>query len=129
MLQIPDVKILRVYGDRKEEAEFPIPNKRKPLKYSTDDEDQTLDERLKAVSLHHVIRGDECPFAPELRAYELKFAKDRMAGERTSDTEVDAYCKVRLHGGTAFEKLPLLPLAIPYPPSKLFYRGSQICCK
>ena len=98
MLKIPDLKIIRVYGDRKEEAEFPIPNRLKPLKSSTDDEDQThiLDEELKAVSLHHVIRGEECPFASELRQYELQFAADRKNDVVTSNTEVDKYCKVKL---------------------------------
>ena len=97
MLQIPDIKIIRVYGKRKEEAEFPIPNKRKPLRTSTDDDGQISDEGLKAVSLHHVIRGEECPFASDLRKYELKFAADRKDGVRTKDTEVEAYRKVRLH--------------------------------
>ena len=96
MLQIPDIKIIRVYSDRKEEAEFPIPNKRKPLRTSTDDDGHVSDEGLKAVSLHHVIRGEKCPFASELREYERKFAADRKDGVRTKDTEVDDYCKVRL---------------------------------
>ena len=97
MLQIPDIKIIRVYGDRKEEAEFPIPNKPEPLRTSTDDDGQISDDGLKAISLHHVIRGEMCPFASKLRNYELKFAADRKAGVRTKDTEVEAYCEVRLH--------------------------------
>ena len=97
MLRIPDIKILRVYGDRKEEAEFPIPNKRKPLKMSTDDEFQIKDEGLKAVSLHHVIRGEGCPYASDLRSYERKFEEDRKKRVRTKDSEVDNYRIVRSH--------------------------------
>ena len=97
MLKIPELKIIRVYGDRKEQADFPIPNKRQPLKYAADEGDQisTDDAELKAVSLHHIIRSDQCPFAGELREYERKFEADRKEGLRTSDKEVKEYRKVR----------------------------------
>ena len=96
MLEIPELKIIRVYGDRKEEAEFPTPNRLKPLKQSTDDEDQTktLNQELRKVSLHHVIRGGTCPFASEIREYDLKFAADRKSRVRSSDTEVTKYKEV-----------------------------------
>ena len=96
MLEIPDLKIIRVYGDRKEEAEFPTPNRLKPLKHSTDDEDQTktLNQELRKVSLRHVIRGGTCPFASEIREYDLKFAADRKSRVRSSDTEVTKYKEV-----------------------------------
>ena len=98
MLKIPDLKIIRVYGDRREQAEFPIPNKRQPLKNSTDDNNQILneDDELKAVSLHHVIRRNPCPFAAELREYERKFDDDRKNDRRTSDKEVHDYREVRI---------------------------------
>ena len=92
MLQIPELKIIRVYGDLREQAEFPIPNKRKHLRSSTDDED----EELKAVSLHHVIRRDPCPFASQLQEYENSFKADREKGVRTSEKEVEDYRKVRI---------------------------------
>ena len=98
MLKIPGLKIIRVYGDRREQAEFPIPNKRQPLKNSTDDETQILNEdnELKAVSLHHVIRRSPCPFAAELREYEDKFDADRKNKIRTSNKEVKEYREVRI---------------------------------
>ena len=98
MLKIPGLKIIRVYGDRREQAEFPIPNKRQPLKQSTDDETQILNEdnELKAVSLHHVIRKFPCPFSAELGKYERKFDEDRRKHLRTSDIEVEEYCEVRM---------------------------------
>ena len=96
MLEIPELKIIRVYGDRKEEAEFPTPNRLKPLKHSTDDEDQTktLNQELRNVSLHHVIRGGTCPFAKEILEYDRKFRADRKSHVRSSDTEVTKYKEV-----------------------------------
>ena len=96
MLEIPELRIIRVYGDRREEAEFPTPNRLKPLKHSTDDQDQTktLNQELRKVSLHHVIRGDTCPFASEIREYDLKFAANWKDGERSSDTDVTKYSEV-----------------------------------
>ena len=97
MLQISGIKIIRVYGDLIEEEEYPIPNKRKPLKTSTKDEVKTLDEGLKAIALHHVIRSEKCPFASELRDYELTFAENRKNDVKTPESEVDKYCEVRHH--------------------------------
>ena len=98
MLKIPDLKIIRVYGDRREQAEFPIPNKRQPLKDSTDDNNQVSndDNELKAVSLHRVIRRIPCPFRAELEKYERKFDEDRKKNLRTSDEEVKEYREVRI---------------------------------
>jgi len=98
MLKIPGLKIIRVYGDRREQAEFPIPNKRQPLKNSTDDDSQISIESiaLKAISLHHVIRKAPCPFATDLREYERKFDEDRKNDVRTSDKEVKGYLHVRI---------------------------------
>ena len=95
MLPIPGLKILRVYSDLKEQAEFPLPNKPKPLRsFNNDDEAQELDEKLKEVALHHVIRADACPFAIELREYERKFEQDKKKGLRTEDKHVDSYREV-----------------------------------
>lgn len=98
MLQIPELKIIRVYGDRREQAEFPIPNKREALKNSTDDDSQISNENiaLKAISLHHVIRRDPCPFASEIREYERRFDDDRKNNRRTNDKEVKGYVQVRI---------------------------------
>ena len=98
MLKIPELKIIRVYSDRREQAEFPIPNQRQQLKNSTDEDDRMSNEEneLKTVSLHHIIRSDQCPFADGLREYERKFKADEKDGLRTSDKEVEEYRKVRL---------------------------------
>ena len=51
---------------------------------------------LKAISLHHVIRRDPCPFASDLREYERKFDDDRKNSRGTSDKEVKGYVQVRI---------------------------------
>ncbi|XP_068760491.1 3'-5' exoribonuclease HELZ2-like isoform X4 [Montipora capricornis] len=94
MLKIPGIKILRVYGVLKEQAEFPIPNKHKLLRHPTDDEAQEKDEELEAVSLHHVIRRDGCPFADKLREFERGFKDDRINGVKTSHSDVKVYRKL-----------------------------------
>ena len=91
MLKIPGIKILRVYGDVEEQAEFSIPNKRKPLRISTEDEAQEIDEELKSVSLHHVIRRDGCPFAGQIREFERGFNDDRVNGVKTNNSKVEDY--------------------------------------
>ena len=87
-----------MYTDRREQAEFPIPNKCQPLKNPTDDDSQMSNENiaLKAISLHHVIRRDPCPFASDLREYERKFDDDRKNSRGTSDKEVKGYVQVRI---------------------------------
>ena len=95
MLKIRGLKILRVYSDLKEQAEFPLPNKPKPLRSSNDDDEaQELDEKLKEVALHHVIRADTCPFADELKECESKFLQHEKEGLRTADKQVDSYREV-----------------------------------
>ena len=96
MVRIPGLKIIRVYGDLREQAEFPIPNRRQYLKQSSDDGTE-IPERLKKVSLHHIIRKHPCPDADELRMYERKFEDDRKEKQRTSDQEVETYCKVSFY--------------------------------
>lgn len=92
MLQHTGLNIIRVYSDLKEQAEFPLPNRHKPLRSSSvDNETQESDERLREVSLHHFIRGDKSRFARDLREYERKFEQDRKKGLRTKDEDVDRY--------------------------------------
>ena len=99
MIEVPGLKIIRVYSDRKEQAEFPIPNKRQSLKQSTDD-GTGVPEKLKNVSLHHIIRKYPCPYADELEIYENKFEDDRKENKRSSMKEVIAYCQVSTQATT-----------------------------
>ena len=93
MIKVPGLKIIRVYTDRKEQAEFSIPNKRHTLKQSTDDR-TGVPEKLKNISLHRITRKYPCPYADVLEMYENKFEDDRMKNKRTSKEEVTAYCQV-----------------------------------
>ena len=76
MFKVPGLKIIRVYNDRKEQAEFSIPNKRHTLKQSTDDR-TGVPEKLKNISLHRITRKYPCPYADVLEMYENKFEDNR----------------------------------------------------
>ena len=70
MFKVPGLKIIRVYTDRKEQAEFSIPNKRHTLRQSTDDR-TGVPEKLKNISLHRITRKYPCPYADVLEMYEI----------------------------------------------------------
>ena len=95
LMKIPFLKILRVYSDQIEQKEFPIPNKLKPARITrSEDELKMSSERIRSVSLHHLIRSGVCPYAEELRTFEEGFAEDKARGEPISEEDVDKYCKV-----------------------------------
>ena len=75
LLKIPGLKILRVYGKRVEENEFPIPNSLKPRRKTQSKSELVSSEEIRSVALHHVIRKKSPgnTFAAELRNFELKF--------------------------------------------------------
>ena len=95
LLKIPNLKILRVYSDQIEQKEFPVPNKLKPPRATrSEDELKISSEKIRCVSLHHVIRGPECPFSQELRQYEDGFEQSKAKKESIGQKEVNEYCKV-----------------------------------
>ena len=94
-MKIPFLKILRVYSDQIEQKEFPIPNKLNPARITrSEDELKMSSEKIRSVSLHHLIRSDVCPHAEELRNFEESFAEDKARGQPISEEDVDQYCKV-----------------------------------
>lgn len=94
-MKIPSLKILRVYSDQVEQNEFPIPNTLKPARASRSDADLKItSEKVKSVSLHHVIRSSVCPCAQDLRACEEGFVEKERSGEDISKREVAEYRKV-----------------------------------
>ena len=94
-MKIPSLKILRVYSDQIEQKEFPIPNKLKPARITrSEDELKMSSEKIRSVSLHHLIRSDVCPCAEELRTFEEGFAENKARGEPISEEDVETYCKV-----------------------------------
>ena len=95
LLKIPNLKILRVYSDQIEQKEFPVPNKLKPPRATRSaDELKISSEKIRCVSLHHVIRGPECPFSEDLRQYEEGFEQSKAKKESIGQKEVSEYCKV-----------------------------------
>ena len=89
------MKVLRVYSDQIEQKEFPIPNKLKPARTSRSDEELKISsDKVRSVSLHHVIRGPGCPYSQDLRQYEEEFAQSKARGEKIGQKEVAEYRKV-----------------------------------
>ena len=68
-----DLKILRIYGQEIERKDFPVPGKVTGRRSKRVSAQLKADEDLKEVSLHHVIRSDECPFAEDLKKYDQEF--------------------------------------------------------
>jgi len=94
LTRISGIKILRVYGNVIEEQEFPIPNQVKPTRQSAIHQ---VPEKLKGVSLHHVIRDKKkSPYARRLKKYEERFSKKKEAKKNVDDEEVAEYLKVRI---------------------------------
>lgn len=95
LLRIPNLKVLRVYSDQIEQKEFPNPNKLKPPRATRSDEELKISsDKIRHVSLHHVIRGPECRYSQELRQFEEGFAQSKAKGEMISQKEVTEYSKV-----------------------------------
>ena len=72
-MKIPDLKILRIYGQEIERKVFPVPDKVTLFRSKRVAVQLKADEDLKDVSLHHVIRSAECPFAAMLKDYDEEF--------------------------------------------------------
>ena len=70
-----DAKILRIYGQEIEQKIFPVPDKVTQFRSKRVAVHLNAEEDLKDVSLHHVIRSAESPFAKELVEYDKKFEK------------------------------------------------------
>ncbi|XP_044184435.1 uncharacterized protein LOC114957638 isoform X2 [Acropora millepora] len=95
LMKIPSLKILRVYSDQVEQKEFPVPNTLKPARATRSDADLRItSEKVKSVSLHHVIRSSVCPHAQGLEKCENGFAKAKKRGEKINEADVDEYRKL-----------------------------------
>ena len=75
LMKIPGLKILRVYGQEIERKVFPVPDKITLFRSKRVSVQLKADEDLKDVSLHHVIRSRDCPFASEIKDYDEEFKK------------------------------------------------------
>ena len=74
-MKIPGLKILRVYGQEIERKVFPVPDKITLFRSKRVSVQLKADEDLKDVSLHHVIRSRDCPYAREIKDYDEEFKK------------------------------------------------------
>ena len=97
------MKILRIYGQEIERKVFPVPDKVTSFRSKRVAVQLKADEDLKDVSLHHVIRSGESPFAKQLKEYDEEFRTFRNSNAPRQ--MIDDFNKVttsrlrpRLHG-------------------------------
>jgi len=57
-MKIPETLIIRVYSQKVEKEDFPIPRQLLLIKKKYKLEDKVRDDELKQISLHHMIRED-----------------------------------------------------------------------
>ena len=62
-----------MYSEEIERMEFPIPNKVLAFRRKHISSQLKVDEELKDVSLHHVIRSERCPLATKLQEFDKEF--------------------------------------------------------
>ena len=91
-MRITDVKILRIYGQEIERKIFPVPDKVTLFRSKRVAVQLKADEDLKDVSLHHVIRSAESPFAERLKEFDEKFKN--YTGSNAPRSIVDEFNKV-----------------------------------
>ena len=83
------LKILRMYGKALECQDFPVPGKVFSRRRSN--KDILPDERLKDVTLHHLIREEGKTYAKEIKAFDEKFKSNP---EKIEYQEVKTYKKL-----------------------------------
>eukprot|EP00058_Branchiostoma_floridae_P017947 XP_002603436.1 hypothetical protein BRAFLDRAFT_222600 [Branchiostoma floridae] len=82
------LNILRVYSKRIEETDYPIPN------YPRPSQNKKSNEKLRSITLHHVIREPGTPYGQQLREMEEMFRRKQLEREPITDGEVDSYLKL-----------------------------------
>ena len=88
------MKILRIYGQEIERKIFPVPDKVTLFRSKRVAVQLKADEDLKDVSLHHVIRSAESPFAEMLKEFDEEFKN--YTGSNAPRNIVDEFNKVIL---------------------------------
>ena len=83
-----------MYSEEIEGMEFPIPNKVLAFRRKRLSAQLKVDEELKDVSLHHVIRSERCPFAANLQEFDQKFKKCFDDHKDASLETIEEYKKV-----------------------------------
>ncbi|XP_035692651.1 helicase with zinc finger domain 2-like [Branchiostoma floridae] len=82
------LKVLRVYSKRIEETDYPIPN------YPRPSQNKKSNDKLRSITLHHVIRQPGTPYGQQLREMEETFRRKQQQQEPISDGEVDSYLRL-----------------------------------
>ena len=93
-MKIPEVKILRIYGQEIERKDFPVPDKVTMFCSKHVPEQHEADEDLDNVALHRVIRSAESPFAKMLAEYDKQFKKCKKRKVNASRKKIKAFKKV-----------------------------------
>ena len=91
-MKIPDVRILRIYGQEIERKIFPVPDKVTLFRSKRVPVQLKADEDLRDVSLHHVIRSTESPYAEMLKEYDEEFKN--YTGDNAPPKMIDDFNKV-----------------------------------
>ena len=103
-MKIPDLKILRIYGQEIERKVFPVPDKVTLFRSKRVPVQLKADEDLKDVSLHHVIRSAECPFAEMLKEYDEEFKHYTGYNSNAPREMIDDFNKVTISRLILFTK-------------------------
>ena len=93
--KIPELKILRIYSDEIEQKEFPVPDKIRAFRRKHVSAQLKMDEELRDISLHHVIRSSLSPHARKLREYDQYFRECLDKSEDVERKKIAEYKEVK----------------------------------
>lgn len=88
-MKIPDTLIIRVYSQKVEKEDYPIPRNLLLIKKKYKLEDKVRDSELRQISLHHMIREDKWNSnASFLRRMDERIQENP---DDVTDTEIEEY--------------------------------------
>lgn len=85
-----ELKPLRVYSEQAEATEFPVPGVGSRGLFRKTPGEGRPNQTLRSISLHHRIRQTSNPYAPEIKAFDVRLQK----GEVFSKEDLSSYKKV-----------------------------------
>ncbi|CAB4015333.1 Hypothetical predicted protein, partial [Paramuricea clavata] len=99
LMKIPGLKILRIYGQEIERKEFPVPDLITEIRSLFPSKRVSVqlkaDKDLKDVSLHHVIRSVDCPFAEDLEECDKEFKRYIKDNRNAPRVLIDEFSKLK----------------------------------
>lgn len=72
-MKIPDLNILRIYGQEIECKTFPIPDQMSAFRSKKMSAYFEEEDIFQDICLHHVIRSSKCEFANEIKKFDYEF--------------------------------------------------------